>query len=115
MALKHAQPGEVVNVGPLGEALEGTRTSALVKTSAFEAIRLVVAAGAEFPSHKVTGHITLHCIEGHAQLGTSEAVVDLRSGDWVYLEGDKLHWVKGLEPSLLLLTILFDRSAPPRS
>lgn len=111
MALRHARPEEVVDLRPLGAALDGAKTSALVKTSAFEAIRLVVPAGVEIPPHKVSGHITLQCIEGHVQLGTSNAVLDLRASDWVYLEGGEMHWVKGVESSSLLLTILFSR--PP--
>ena len=115
MALKHAQAGEVVSLHPLGEALAAARTSALVKTPAFEAIRLVVPAGAELPPHKVAGPITLLGLEGHAQLGTSEAVLDLRAGDWVYLEGGEMHWLKAVEPSALLLTILFDAAPAARS
>lgn len=114
MALKHARPEEVVDLRPLGAALDGTKTAAIVKTSAFEAIRLIVPADTELPPHKVSGHITLHCIEGHAQLGTRKAVLDLRAGHWVYLEGDEMHWVKGVEPSSLLLTILFDHSLTPK-
>lgn len=110
MALNHARPEEVVDLRPLGPALASTRTSALVKTSAFEAIRLVVPAGVEIPPHKVSGHVTLQCIEGHVQLGTSNAVLDLCASDWVYLEGGEMHWVKGVEPSSLLLTIVFDHS-----
>lgn len=115
MALKHARPEEVVDLRPLGAALEGAKTSALVRTSAFEAIRLIVPAGAELPPHKVSGQITLHCLEGHVQLGTSKAVLDLQTGDWVYLEGGEMHWPKGLEPSSLLLTILFKNSAAVKS
>ena len=115
MALKHARAGEVVSLRPLGETLVTTRTSALVKRPAFEAIRLVVPAGAELPPHKVAGPITLLGLEGHAQLGTSKAIVDLRAGDWVYLEGGEMHWLKGVEPSALLLTFLFDVAPAARS
>jgi hypothetical protein len=41
MALPHAQPGEVVDLRPLGQALNQTKTAALVKSSQFEAVRLV--------------------------------------------------------------------------
>lgn len=59
------------------------------------------------PSHKVSGQITLYCIEGHAQLGLTGETIDLRAGDWVYLEGDEPHSVKGIEDASLLLNILF--------
>lgn len=107
MALKHAAPGEVVDLRPLGPRVSAARTHAIVRTSSFEAVRLVVPAGVEIPSHRVPGRITLQCIEGYAQLGLSDETIDLRAGDWVYLDGNELHSVKGIEDASLLLTILF--------
>jgi quercetin dioxygenase-like cupin family protein len=108
MALKHADPGEVVDLRPLGDRLDAAKTSALVRTGSFEAVRLVLPAGTEIPSHKVAQQITLHCLEGHVQLGLSAGPVDLRAGDWLYLEGGEPHSLKGIEDASLLLTILFD-------
>ena len=109
MALKHAQPGEVVHLGPMeSEALAGAKTAAIVKTAAFEAVRMVVPAGKEIPSHEVSGHITLQCIEGRIQVGLETGALELCPGDWVYLEGGVPHSVRGVEDSSLLLTVLFD-------
>lgn len=108
MALKHAESGEVVNLGPLGHQFVAAKTSAITRTPSFEAVRLVVPAGTKIPSHKVSGQITLLCIEGHARLGLLGSTIDLRAGDWVYLEGDEPHSVTGIEDASLLLTILFD-------
>ncbi len=108
MALKHAAPGEVVDLRPLGPRLSRARTHAIVRTSSFEAVRLVVPAGVEIPSHKVPGRITLQCIEGHAQLVLTDQTIDLRSGDWIYLDGNEPHSVEGIENTSLLLTILFE-------
>jgi quercetin dioxygenase-like cupin family protein len=115
MALKHADPGEVVDLRPLGDRFATARTSAIVRTGSFETVRLVVPAGTEVPPHKVGGEITLHCIEGHARLGLESGTVDLRAGDWVFLEGGEPHSLKGIEDTSLLLTILFDggRNARP--
>jgi hypothetical protein len=41
MALLHAQAGEVIGAGPLGDLLPETKTRALVKTQNFEVIRMV--------------------------------------------------------------------------
>jgi quercetin dioxygenase-like cupin family protein len=114
MALKHAVPGEVVDLRPFGPRMTAAKTSAIVRTPSFEAVRLVVPAGTEIPSHKVSGQITLHCIEGHAQLGLTGETIDLHAGEWVYLEGDEPHSVTGIEDASLLLTILFEssRNAP---
>lgn len=115
MALKHAKAGEVVDLRPLGERLGAAVTSAIVRTGSFEAVRLVVPAGTEIPPHKVGGEITLHCLEGYAQLGLSGGPIDLRAGDWVYLAGGEPHSLRGIEDASLLLTILFDgtRNARP--
>lgn len=85
-----------------------TKTSAIARTPSFEAIRLVVPAGTEIPTHRVPGRIMLHCIEGRVGLGLVDASVELGTGHWLYLEGDEPHSVRGIEDASLLLTILFD-------
>ena len=112
MALKHANPGEVINLFPLGPALGDTKTSALVKSDRFEAVRLIVPAGTTIPPHQVEGYLTLHCLEGRVVLGV-EQDIELRAGDWIYLERGAAHSVKGIEDSSLLLTILFDDRQEP--
>ena len=107
MALKHAQPGEVVHLQPLGAAFAAARTSALVKSDRFEAARLIVPAGTSIPSHRVEGFVTLFCLEGHVVLDAGREI-DLRAGDWIYLERGAPHALRGIEDSALLLNILFD-------
>ena len=107
MALKHAPPGEIMDLSPLGPHLSSATTSALVKSDRFEAVRLIVRAGATIPSHQVPGYITLHCLEGRVTLGPSGT--ELSAGDWLYLDRETPHSVHGIEDSSLLLTILFDR------
>lgn len=109
MALHHVVSGEVVDLRPLGDEIAEVRTRALVKTDAFEAVRLIVPAGRELPTHSVPGPITLHCLEGRVLLGLAENQVPLNAGEWVYLDGGVAHSVNGLEDSALLLTILFAR------
>ncbi len=79
-----------------------------MRTSSFEAVRLVVPAGTQIPTHKVSSRIMLHCIEGQVQLALDGASVELRAGDWVYLDGNEPHAVNGVEDASLLLTILFE-------
>ncbi len=64
MAIPHAAPGQAIDIRPLGPALSKTVTTALIKTERLEVIRLVVSAGKKIPSHKVTGEITVQCLEG---------------------------------------------------
>lgn len=107
MAIRHANPGETIDLSPLGPALKHARTTAIVKSDAFEAVRLVVRAGADIKTHRVDGPITLHCLEGRALLGLPATSVELLAGQWLYLDGGEPHSVKGIEDSALLLTILF--------
>jgi quercetin dioxygenase-like cupin family protein len=104
MALEHAKQGQVVNLASLGEAAHST---ALVKTEQFEAIHLVVAAGATLPSHSVGGQATLQCLKGRVRLTLGDDAVELAEGDWLYLDRDVEHGAEGLEDAAILLTILF--------
>jgi quercetin dioxygenase-like cupin family protein len=106
MALYHAKPGEIVDLKPIGPGLRGGTTVAIVKTEHFEAIRLIIPAGAEIPQHKVAGEITLHCLEGHIELGVHPTPIALKANEWVYLEGGAPHSVKAIEDTSLLLTML---------
>jgi len=108
MALKHAKAGEVVDLRPLGDKLKDSKAAAIIKTETFEAIRLVVLAGREIPSHEVSGNIILHCLEGRVSLGLEQSTIELDAGEWVYLDSGEPHSVKGIEDSSLLLTILFN-------
>ena len=108
MALHHAKPGEIVDLRPIGPGLRDARTAAIIKGDNFETIRLIVHAGGEIPQHKVSGEITLHCLEGHVELGSDPAPVALKANQWVYLEGGAPHSVKAIEDSSLLLTIFLN-------
>lgn len=110
MALRHAQPGEVVDLRPFGERISEARTAAIVKANGFEAVRLVLAAGSEIAPHRVPGEITLHCLEGRVELWREGEHIDMRTGDWLYLDGGELHALKGVEDASLLLTILLSPS-----
>lgn len=111
MALHHAKPGEIVEFAPMGPANADVQTSAIIKTDQFEVIRLVVHAGVEVPKHDVPGKITLHCLEGHVELGLEGSVVELHPNQWVYLDGGARHSLKGIDDSSVLLTIFFPHPA----
>ncbi len=109
MALHHVRPGESADLGPLGANLASAKTSAIAKTAAFEAIRLVLKAGSELSAHEVPGEIMLHCIEGRVALTFDDRTVELSADQWIYLDGGKRHAVSSIQDSSLLLTILFAR------
>lgn len=108
MAVHHAEPLEIVNLKPLGHALKDARTTAIVKSGSFEAVRLIVHAGTTIADHQVKGAITLHCLEGCVKLGFNDSELRLSANQWIYLEGGTVHSVTGIEDSSLLLTILFE-------
>ncbi len=107
MALHHAKPAEVVDLRPLGPGLKEAKSATIVKSAAFEAIRLIVPAGALIPRHEVPGSITLHCLEGRIELDLEGSSLELGANEWVHLEGGAPHAVRGIEDSSVLLTILF--------
>jgi quercetin dioxygenase-like cupin family protein len=107
MAIHHVSPGEVFDLAPLGSNLKDARTTAIVKSEAFEVVRLIVHAGVDIKTHQVGGPITLHCLEGRALLGLPETTLELSGGQWMYLEGGVPHSIRGIEDTSLLLTILF--------
>jgi quercetin dioxygenase-like cupin family protein len=107
MAIHHAKSGEVVDLRPLGGGLKDATTKALVKSKTFEAVRLIVRAGKKIAEHKVSGPITLHCLEGQVHVGLIGSTLHLSAGEWIYLDGNTTHSVTAVKDSSLLLTILF--------
>lgn len=106
MALHHAEPGEIVDLQPLGSKIKEAKSAALIKSEHFETIRLIVRAGEEMPPHEVPGSITLHCLEGRVKLELDSSSIELKVNEWVWLDGGEVHSVKGIEDSCLLLTII---------
>lgn len=106
MALDHAKAAMAVHLTN-GSFLPEQKTAALVKTDRFEAVRIFVPAGGEIPKHKVSGFVTLQCVEGHVVIRLGKDV-DLRSGEWMFLDRSAPHSLRGVEDSYLLLTILFE-------
>ena len=107
MALNHVGPGDVVNLLSVGDASTAAKTIAPAKTDAFEAIRLVVPKGHELPEHKAKGAITFQCLGGRIAFTARGATRELVVGDWLFLESQEPHSLKGLEDSSALLTVIF--------
>ena len=108
MAIPHAFPGMSVDLWPAGEVLSEAKTIALVKTEAFEAIRMVVPTGHEVcHNHQVDGPITIQCLEGRIAFAADGDTHLVRAGQWVFLPGGVSHTITGVEDSLILLTVMF--------
>jgi quercetin dioxygenase-like cupin family protein len=106
MAIPHANPGDVIDVRPLGPALAGTKTHTLVKADKFEVVRLVMVAGKELAEHKAPGEITVQCLEGKIAFTTLGKTEELAAGQMLYLNAGEPHSVRCIEDASFLLTIL---------
>jgi quercetin dioxygenase-like cupin family protein len=110
MAIPHAQPGEVVDVRPLGPALASAQTATLLRAGQVEVRRLVVPAGEEIAEHKAKGEIVVYCLEGRVAYTAFGKTQTLEAGKLLYLPTGEPHSVKGVEDASLLVTVLLPRS-----
>jgi quercetin dioxygenase-like cupin family protein len=109
MAIPHAQPGEVVDVQPLGAALADTKTRTLFKTENVEAVRIVMLTGKEISEHEAPGEIVVQCLEGKVAFTALGKTQELEAGQLMYLAAEEPHSVKCVEDASFLLTILLNR------
>ena len=109
MAIPHAQPGEVVDVRPLGPALASAQTKTLVRAEQVGVIRLAVPAGKEIEEHKAKGEIVVQCLEGRVAFTAFGKTQSLETGTLLYLPTGEPHSVKGVEDASLLLTVLLPK------
>ena len=109
MAIPHAQPGEVVDVQPLGAALADTKTRTLFKTENVEAVRIVMLTGKEISEHEAPGEIVVQCLEGKVAFKALGKTQELEAGQLMYLAAEEPHSVKCVEDASFLLTILLNR------
>ena len=109
MAIPHAQPGEVVDVRPLGPALADTKTRTLFKTENVEAVCIVMPAGKEIAEHEAPGEIIVQCLEGKVAFTALGKTTELEAGQLMYLAAEERHSVKCIEDASFLLTILLNR------
>jgi quercetin dioxygenase-like cupin family protein len=107
MATHHASPAEIVDLGIWAQDIPNEQTKAIVKTEEMELVRLVIPAGKEIPTHKVSGPIIVHCLDGKIEftaMGTTQVLI---SGQLLHLLPDEPHSLKAVEDSVVLLTIIF--------
>ena len=110
MSIKHAKSGESIQL-PLRAKLRKSKSMTLVKTAGLELIRLVLPAGKEIPSHKAPGEITVQCLEGRVAFTVEGHTQELTAGQLLYLTAGQPHFVKGIEDSSLLLTLLLPQNS----
>jgi quercetin dioxygenase-like cupin family protein len=106
MAIPHAQPGEVVDVQPLGASLADAMTRTLFKTKNVEVVRVVMQAGKEIHEHRAPGEIVVQCLEGRIAFTALGKTRELGASQLLYLAAGEPHSVRCTDNASLLLTIL---------
>ncbi len=112
MAISHARPGQVVDVAPLGAALAGSTSHAIVKTPSLELMRLVLRRGGRIATHSVSGECTLQCIEGRVTVHLADGPHPLGACQLMLLGPGQPHGVDALEDSSLLVTVQIPPGGP---
>ena len=109
MALHHAEPGEIVDVRPLGAKLRQGINATLVLTDHLQVFRFILPAGGQFAEHKVHGEVTVQCLEGEVEFSSRGKKQVLHPGELVYLAGDDPHALKGIRDASVLVTIVSEK------
>ncbi len=110
MSIPHAQSGQAIQVAPFGSVLAQQRTVALFKSTQLEVMRLVLPAGKSMPAHKLSGEITIQCIEGKLDIQVEGASTLLQAGELMFLVGEVPHSVTALQDASALVTIVLHRA-----
>lgn len=109
MAQAHAASGDIIDLRPLGAALNDRVTTAFIKSAQMELVHLVLPSGKALPEHRVSGEITLQCIEGLIEFTTPTTSLRLAPGQLVHLAAGEDHALLALADSTALLTICLVR------
>lgn len=106
MAIRHAKPGEVIDIRPLEFALAQAKSTTLLKTKTLEIIRLVIPAGNDIPERKAHEEITVQCPEGRVAFTVGDTTRELEAGQLLYLANEEFHSLHGIDDASVLVTIL---------
>jgi quercetin dioxygenase-like cupin family protein len=103
------QPGQTIDVAPLETCFESKRVTVLLKTEAVEIVRVFIPAGETVPTYESQGEVILHCLEGAVRLNARGTPRELKAGKLVCLVVHEPFSLRGVENSVLLLTVLTPR------
>lgn len=106
MALPHAQPLDVINVGPLGPNLRDAVSTSLLKTERMQLLHLVLPAHADQPAHHVGDECTIQCLEGDVEVVMPGGVRRLHPGNVILLPAQQQHSLRARTDCAVLVTLL---------
>jgi quercetin dioxygenase-like cupin family protein len=107
MATHHASPSEVVDLDTWAQDLPQEHAKIIAKTHEMELARLVFPAGSEFPDHRVSGPIVVHCLKGEIEFTAMGETKTLKPGQLLYLMPNEPHTLRAITNAVVLLTIIF--------
>jgi len=106
MALPHAQPLDVIRIGPLGSAVQGAVSTSLLKTERLQLLHLVLPARRDQPEHQVDDECTIQCLEGDVEVLMPGGTRRLGPGQLVVLPAQQRHSLSARVDSAVLVTLL---------
>jgi quercetin dioxygenase-like cupin family protein len=106
MALPHAHLLDVINVAPLGPALQSAVSTSLIKTDRLQLLHLVLPEHHDVPRHHVRDECTIHCLEGVLEVVTPGGTRRLRAGDLVVLPAEQAYSLRARSDCAVLMTLL---------
>jgi len=112
MALSHAQPGQPIDIAPLGSSLAQAASHAILKTRSLELMRIVLPRGTALPPHSVYGELVLQCLEGAVAVEATGEAFELRRHQLVLLPARQAYALRALEDTSLLMTVQLPPGAP---
>ncbi|AEG91657.1 AraC family ligand binding domain-containing protein [Ramlibacter tataouinensis] len=106
MALPHAQPLDIINVGPLGPDLARAVSTSLIKTDRLQLLHLVLPAHHDQPPHHVDEECTIQCLEGDVEVVWPGGTRRLRPGQLLLLPGKQKHSLRARSTCAVLVTLV---------
>ena len=108
MALPHANPLDIINVAPLGDALSSAVSTSLIKTENLQLLHLVLPEHHDQPAHHVDQECTIHCLEGDVEVVMPAGVRRLRPGNLIVLPAKQKHSLRARSHCAVLVTLMLD-------
>ena len=109
MALPHAQPLDVIGIGPLGPALADAVSTSLIKTNRLQLQHLVLPARHDVPEHHVDDECTIQCLEGDVEVRMPGGTRRLGQDEVVLVRSGLVHAMRGRLASAVVVTLLLNK------
>jgi len=106
MALKHAQPLDVIDLNADGASRGTDRSSSLLRTDRLQLLMMVLSPGDVVPQHHVDNEFTIQCLSGEVGVDTPERACTLKAGQLVALPADEPYTLMANTQASLLVTML---------